>query len=74
MLKDQDRIFTNLYGQADWRLSGARSRGTWDDTKALLLRGRDAIIEEVKKSDLRGRGGAGNGGVWVEGRHRDREP
>ncbi|HXV25516.1 MAG TPA: NADH-quinone oxidoreductase subunit NuoF [Alphaproteobacteria bacterium] len=59
MLKDQDRIFTNLYGQADWRLSGARSRGTWDDTKALLLRGRDAIIEEVKKSDLRGRGGAG---------------
>ncbi len=59
MLKDQDRIFTNLYGQADWRLADARRRGVWDDTKSLLLRGRDAIIDEVKKSDLRGRGGAG---------------
>ncbi len=59
MLKDQDRIFTNLYGQDDWRLAGARRRGAWDDTKALLLRGRDAIVEDVKKSDLRGRGGAG---------------
>ncbi len=59
MLKDQDRIFTNLYGQDDWRLAGARRLGVWDDTKALLLRGRDAIIEEVKKSELRGRGGAG---------------
>jgi NADH-quinone oxidoreductase subunit F len=59
MLQDRDRIFTNLYGQADWRLAGARRRGVWDDTKALLARGRDAIVEEVKKSDLRGRGGAG---------------
>src|SRR5256885_5872603 len=59
MLKDQDRIFVNLYGQQDWRLAGARKRGVWDNTKALLARGRDAIVEEVKKSDLRGRGGAG---------------
>jgi NADH-quinone oxidoreductase subunit F len=59
MLQDRDRIFTNLYGQADWRLAGARRRGVWDGTKGLLARGRDALIEEVKKSDLRGRGGAG---------------
>ncbi len=59
MLKDQDRIFTNLYGIHDWRLAGARSRGDWDNTKALLEKGRDAIIEEVKNSGLRGRGGAG---------------
>jgi NADH-quinone oxidoreductase subunit F len=59
MLRDQDRIFRNLYGTKDWRLAGARARGLWDDTKGLLARGRDAIIDEMKKSDLRGRGGAG---------------
>src|SRR4029079_16621661 len=59
MLKDEDRIFLNLYGQKDWRLAGARKRGVWDNTKDLLARGRDAIVDEVKKSDLRGRGGAG---------------
>jgi NADH-quinone oxidoreductase subunit F len=59
MLRDEDRIFKNLYGTQDWRLAGARQRGLWDDTKGLLARGRDAIIDEIKKSDLRGRGGAG---------------
>ena len=32
MLSDKDRIFTNLYGQHDWRLAGARARGDWDGT------------------------------------------
>jgi NADH-quinone oxidoreductase subunit F len=59
MLQDSDRIFRNLFGVHDWRLAGARARGLWDNTKALLERGRDAIIDEIKKSDLRGRGGAG---------------
>jgi NADH-quinone oxidoreductase subunit F len=59
MLRDSDRIFRNLFGEQDWRLPGARARGLWDDTKGLLARGRDAIIDEIKKSDLRGRGGAG---------------
>jgi len=59
MLKDGDRIFRNLYGTQDWRLAGARKRGLWDNTKALIERGRDGIIDEIKKSDLRGRGGAG---------------
>jgi NADH-quinone oxidoreductase subunit F len=59
MLQDQDRIFTNLYGQNDWRLAGAKSRGVWSGTKDLVLKGRDWITEEVKKSGLRGRGGAG---------------
>ncbi len=61
MLRDQDRIFTNLYGIHDWGLKGARARGDWDNTKAILERGRDAIIEEMKNSGLRGRGGAGFG-------------
>ncbi|MDA8347571.1 MAG: NADH-quinone oxidoreductase subunit F, partial [Pseudomonadota bacterium] len=59
MLSDRDRIYTNLYGLHDWRLAGARARGDWDGTKDILARGRDAIIEEIKSSGLRGRGGAG---------------
>ena len=59
MLADKDRIFTNVYGFQDWRLKAAEMRGDWDETKALLARGQDAIIEEIKASGLRGRGGAG---------------
>ena len=59
MLADKDRIFTNLYGFQDWGLKAAQKRGDWDDTKALIARGQDSIIEEVKASGLRGRGGAG---------------
>jgi NADH-quinone oxidoreductase subunit F len=59
MLADADRIFTNLYGQGDWRLDGARQRGDWDGTRELILKGRDWIVEQVKESGLRGRGGAG---------------
>jgi len=59
MLRDEDRIFRNLYGLDDWRLAGARRRGIWDNTKALLDLGRDKIVDEIKASNLRGRGGAG---------------
>ncbi len=59
MLADQDRIFTNLYGLHDWGLKGAMARGAWDGTKAILEKGRDGIINEMKASGLRGRGGAG---------------
>jgi len=59
MLSDKDRIFTNLYGIHDFRLKGARARGDWDGTKDIMAKGRDWIIEEMKTSGLRGRGGAG---------------
>ena len=59
MLKDQDRIFTNIYGFQDWGLKGAMKRGDWDKTKDLMARGQDQIIEDIKASGLRGRGGAG---------------
>ncbi|MBV7266976.1 NADH-quinone oxidoreductase subunit NuoF [Erythrobacter ani] len=59
MLADKDRIFTNLYGFQDWGLKAAQKRGDWDNTKALIERGQDSIIEEMKSSGLRGRGGAG---------------
>ena len=59
MLDDRDRIFKNLYGLHDWGLDGARARGAWDGTKGILEKGRDWIINEMKASGLRGRGGAG---------------
>ena len=58
-LTDKDRIFTNLYGYQDWGLKGAQARGDWDETARLMGLGQDAIIDIVKASGLRGRGGAG---------------
>ena len=59
MLKDEDRIFTNLYGWFDRGLAGARKRGDWSNTRELLKNTPDEIVELVKASGLRGRGGAG---------------
>ena len=59
MLKDEDRIFTNLYGWADPGLAGAKKRGDWSNTAKILKLGHDEIVERVKASGLRGRGGAG---------------
>lgn len=59
MLHDRDRIFTNLYGEQPAGLEAARKRGDWDGTKDLVLLGRDNLVQQVKDSGLRGRGGAG---------------
>jgi NADH-quinone oxidoreductase subunit F len=59
MLKDNDRIFTNLYGMFDRSLKGAKARGHWDGTEKFIKKGSSWIIEEIKSSGLRGRGGAG---------------
>lgn len=59
MLADKDRIFTNVYGFQPWQLDAAIRRGDWDDTKALIALGADTIIDRIKASGLRGRGGAG---------------
>ena len=59
MLQDKDRIFTNLYGFEPFNLEYAQKRGDWDGTKDIIAKGREWIIEEMKKSGLRGRGGAG---------------
>jgi len=58
-LEDKDRIFTNVYGYQPWNLEAAQKRGDWDNTKALIALGQDKIIDEMKASGLRGRGGAG---------------
>ena len=59
MLQDKDRIFTNLYGFESPGLEAARKRGDWDGTKEILAKGPDGIVDEIKASGLRGRGGAG---------------
>ena len=59
MLADKDRIFTNLYGVHGWQLKDAQSRGDWGQTGTFIKKGRDWVIEQVKNSGLRGRGGAG---------------
>ncbi|WP_031236817.1 NADH-quinone oxidoreductase subunit NuoF [Asticcacaulis sp. AC460] len=59
ILEDKDRIFTNLYGFHDWGLEGAKQRGCWNATRDILSYGAPWIIDNVKNSGLRGRGGAG---------------
>ncbi|TIU90874.1 MAG: NADH-quinone oxidoreductase subunit F, partial [Mesorhizobium sp.] len=59
MLQDRDRIFNNIYGRFDKSLAGAMARGAWDNTPGIIAKGRDWIVNEMKASGLRGRGGAG---------------
>ena len=56
MLKDQDRIFKNLYNDLGEDVSSAQKRGDWIDTKEICHKGREWIINEIKTSELRGRG------------------
>ena len=59
LLQDKDRIFTNLFGHHSPDLEAAKQRGAWNSTKEILEQGRDWIIDQMKASGLRGRGGAG---------------
>lgn len=59
LLRDEDRIYTNLYGWGDAGLKAAKKRGDWDKTASFIKKGADWIIDEMKESGLRGRGGAG---------------
>ncbi len=59
MLKEQDKIFTNLYGYESSGLKDSQTRGDWNETKKFLDNGSEWLIQQVKDSGLRGRGGAG---------------
>ena len=59
MITNKDKIFSNINGSEAADLNTAKKRGDWDNTKSLMQNGRDWIIEQVKASGLRGRGGAG---------------
>ena len=54
MLKDQDRIFQNLYNDKGSDVAASQSRGDWVNTKEITEKGRDWIINEIKESQLRG--------------------
>ncbi|PIZ34348.1 MAG: NADH-quinone oxidoreductase subunit F [Alphaproteobacteria bacterium CG_4_10_14_0_8_um_filter_37_21] len=59
MLDKKDRIFTNLQGEHSPHLKEAQKRGDWDKVQNIASLGSDKIIENIKASGLRGRGGAG---------------
>ena len=59
MLNDKDRIFKNLYNDSGADFVSAKKRGDWSNTSEICSKGRDWIINELKVSELRGRGGAG---------------
>lgn len=42
-LKDQDRIFTNLYGHHGTDLKSAMKYGDWHKTKEMILKGHDWV-------------------------------
>ena len=59
MLQEKDKIFTNLYGFESAGLEESKKRGDWSQTAEFLNKGEAWLIEQVKVSGLRGRGGAG---------------
>ena len=59
MLKSEDKIFKNLYNEFGWDIDNAIKRDDWKNTKEIISKGREWIINEIKTSELRGRGGAG---------------
>jgi len=59
MLKDTDRIFNNLYGQHTINFKTAITLGDFKQLKEILTQGSSFIINEVKNSNIKGRGGAG---------------
>ena len=59
MIKEEDKIFKNLYNNFGWGIEDSIKREDWKNTKEIISKGREWIINEVKISELRGRGGAG---------------
>ena len=59
MIKKDNIIFKNLYGRDAPFLKSAMQRGDWKDIKKILKKDPQDIINTIKESGLRGRGGAG---------------
>ena len=51
MLSDKDRIFKNLYNDLGCDLDSSMKRGDWSKTNEIISKGKEWIIEEVKKSE-----------------------
>jgi len=48
MLKEEDKIFKNLYNTLGWTLEESLKRDDWSNTKDILSKGREWIINEIK--------------------------
>ncbi|MEE2694784.1 MAG: NADH-quinone oxidoreductase subunit NuoF [Pseudomonadota bacterium] len=59
MIKKENIIFTNLSGKHDPAIEKAMKRGDWKNTAKFLKKDKQEIINKIKESGLRGRGGAG---------------
>jgi len=59
MLQKADMIFTNLHSSNDSSLEDSKLRGDWSRTTEFLDNGSTWIVDQIKQSGLRGRGGAG---------------
>lgn len=51
-LKDQDRIFQNLYGRHDPSLKSAMKYGDWYKTKEILAKGHDWVCLPVPQFNM----------------------
>ena len=58
-MKKENIIFSNLYGKHDESIKGALKRGDWKNISKILELDKQDIINKIKDSGLRGRGGAG---------------
>ena len=58
-MKKENIIFSNLYGKHDESIKGALKRGDWKNISKILKLEKQDIINKIKDSGLRGRGGAG---------------
>ena len=59
MIKNEDIIFNNIHSFKIKNIEDALGFGDWYNIKNLLNKDPDWIVEQIKKSQLRGRGGAG---------------
>jgi len=52
-LRDQDRIFQNLYGHHGADLASAKKYGDWHKTKEILDKGHDWVRKNAERNYLR---------------------
>ena len=57
--KEKPTFFPEKKKKLHKKQQGALARGDWHRTKDLVAKGPDWIVDQMKKSGLRGRGGAG---------------
>ena len=54
MLKEEDKIFTNLHGQQSHDLKSSKKRGDWENTKALLDKVEISSLKKLRNQGLEG--------------------